>query len=204
MRKNIKNLYNLWFWGICFMFSGNIIFALPDKTDNSSKPFHLAQTDAEKKLDYIRHVFCNYGEDSPSNKLARYIEKLPHTKPKLDIVYPNFFTKDFLYDWSKEEKKIIDRDGPSNCIKEEEMCGPDFSMFNCGMDCYEDYYCYRTIEAGENYAIIQMTCGYSRSYLKEVNKEKKWSGYGAFKYKMVKHNNIWLFDGEIYEEEGRG
>ena len=164
--------------------------------------FHLATTEAEKKLDYILNFTGS--EDNPNSvlwrKLHSYIEKWPHIHPKMKLQYTDILTKDFIYAWSLKEKKEVDDDCGGRYIKGD-LCGLGFIVLTCAQDSFNTYL-YRTLEETDDYVIIQYAWPDFIDYnTMDPNTDRVTMAHAT--YKLVKRNNIWLLDATKCEHMSR-
>lgn len=164
-------------------------------------PFHKASTAAEKSLEHILRVTCdNYPEGIDYNNerigILNYIEEWPHTDEEKAVKYKEFFTEDFIYEWSMIEKRSVDTKCNGKYI-DGELCGIGFYILHSVPQCSKEYL-YRTIEENENIAIIQYLWP-SREHKNMMKKNIPIYTPGYITCKMVKLNNAWVIDGVISE-----
>lgn len=163
--------------------------------------FHKPETDAEKKLDYIVRYKDSDIEREELQRLwpemRKYIEQWPHTKPEMKLQYKNLFTKDFIYAWSRLERKRIEESSGENYV---DGCpfGKSFYVLNCSDNEFGGEYLYRTIEETEDYAIVQyIPVGEIEQEKLKNNEPINKPGYAT--YKLIKYGNMWLLEGLICE-----
>jgi hypothetical protein len=181
------------------------------KKDKYTAYYHLPVTQAEKAADKILRLFA-YGsgrglEGAPEwENLLDYIQQWPHTKPNMPLKYQNFFTKELIYDWSRQEQQEV----LNSCGRyiEDSLCSFGFVILACSQD-GAGVYLYRTIDASENHAIIALTLyGFEDEY-EEYMQRVEAEGYnqeewrGGVVYKMIKRDGKWLLDGMCCREEGK-
>lgn len=203
---------------VCEMSRLNLNFNKPNTPENKAKPkeldkefdWHLPTSEAEKKLEMLSYLcyadYCVTEDyfDRLYAKIIHYIQGWPHTKPNLPIRYPDLFTKDFIYAWSRLEKETVD----SNCggkyvwiqrydekYIEDDKCSMREYPFTVFGD-WQGVDFYRTLEKGDDYVVIQVRC--SKDY--EALKKEDSSSYI---YRMVKQNDEWVVDAAIREEDSQ-
>lgn len=151
--------------------------------------FHLAESDAEKKLDHILH----FSESAVNTRnLCDFISKWPHINPDIHSQYTDLFTEDYIYSWSNKEKERAGEDNFGKYLRNDRYCLKFGAGFFSTLHCTQYYartYIYRTLEKGKDHAIIQYKWPESNI---EAKDKSEISALATFK--LVRHNNIWLLD----------